>query len=94
MKIGTNCFDEEDITVDKITVRYMQEPDSEQEDRSKDQILTIESCNTGGGNFARLHIGEAGWAINEPEDLVKIVNDFWKRVDIVSDDHKTFKKHD
>jgi hypothetical protein len=94
MKIGTNCFDEEDVTVDKITVRYMQEPDSDQEDKSKDQILTIESCWNGVGNFARLHIGETGWAINEPEDLVKIVNDFWKRVDIVSDDHKTFKKND
>jgi hypothetical protein len=71
-----------DILLESMKVEYMQELDSCQSTSEYPigiQCLTIETDNAGGGKFLRIHTGEAGWSINDIEELVNILKDFRKR---------------
>lgn len=76
-----DCSD--DIAVAKISVEYVQELDccqSSQEYPDDCQIITFTSDDGGGGKFIRFKTGEAGWSIDDIDELITLVNDFKQRL--------------
>lgn len=71
-----------EVNVSNVIVEYQQEGDCMEPDAF--QVLTLETCDGGGGPFIRIRIGGDGyspyWSINDVDELVKIINDFKERV--------------
>lgn len=84
MEIITKGFPgDNQVMLDSAVLKYFQGPDcTEGEDDY--QEITISSRNNGIGNF--INIKTEGWSISEPEDLVKLVNDFKSRLGEMFDD--------
>jgi len=83
VEIITDGYPKEDqILLDEITCKYVQEPDCT-EDRNNDdfQEIILSSRDGGGGKF--IHIKTTGWSINGDnleDDLIPLINDFKKRM--------------
>lgn len=72
-----------EVSVSKITIEYVQNLDccqSEKDYPEGVQILTVTTDDGGGGKFIRFNTGEAGWSIDNIEDVVKILSDFKQRI--------------
>lgn len=83
MKIVDNILPGEgEVNLDKITIEYTQPLDccqSEDEYSDPCQILTLSTYNGGGGKFIRINTNEAGWSINDIDEMVDILSDFKQR---------------
>ena len=72
-----------EVSISKVTVEYTQDLDCCQSERDYPegfQKLTITTDDGGGGKFIRFNTGEAGWSIDNIEDVVKILSDFKQRI--------------
>lgn len=77
--IGRDGF----VALTKLTVEYVQELDccqSEKEHSDGYQVLTVTTDDGGGGKFLRINTGEAGWSINDINELVDLLSDFKQRL--------------
>jgi hypothetical protein len=77
----------EHVELEKMTCEYVQEVDccQDESDFRPDggiQKLILETDDGGGGKFIRIHTGEAGWSINEPEELLEVLNNFKSRLSL------------
>lgn len=82
MEIITKDYPKDDqVLVDAVSITYYQLPDCTENDESEPQLLTISTRNNGCENF--INIKATNWSINEPEDLLKIIEDFKNRAQIV-----------
>ena len=84
-KIGSNddCYSSNNIHVDEVIVKYSQEPDCT-EDRDNYQEITISSRDGGGGPFLNIK-SETGWSIENSKEFSELLDDFTKRLEIVSE---------
>ena len=78
--ITDGCPKDEEIMVEEITVRYIQNPDSTESQDGDFQELVISSRDGGGGKF--LNLNTSNWSISGIEDLKILVEDFNKRAGI------------
>ena len=82
MEIITDGFPKDgQVQVDSVSITYYQLPDCTEDDNSEPQLLTISTRNNGTANF--INIKATNWSIDEPEDLIKIIEDFKRRAEIV-----------
>lgn len=70
-----------EVLVDSVSITYYQPPDCTEDEDSEPQLLTVSTRNNGVGNF--INIKTSNWSIDSPEDLVKIIEDFKERAEIV-----------
>ena len=78
--ITEGCPDENQVLLDEITCKYVQESDCT-EDRVDDddyQELTLSSRDGGGGKF--INISTKSWSIGDNSDILPILEDFSKRM--------------
>lgn len=64
------------FTVNKVTVEYIQEADSN--DSNTDQFLELSTDDAGAGVYYVLKTDR--WAFDDPKELIDILNDFIKRI--------------
>ena len=82
MEIITKDYPKDNqVLVDSVSITYYQPPDCTENDESEPQLLTISTRDNGCENF--INIKTTNWSINEPEDLLKIIEDFKNRAQIV-----------
>jgi hypothetical protein len=67
--------DEELVSIEQITVKYMQEPDSNSSEGL--QFLEISTEDAGGGIYFVLKTDR--WAFDNIDSLIKVLSDFNKR---------------
>lgn len=90
--IPTAMLDEhsENIGIDKMTVRYTQQPDCNDPDRQP-QFLTVETVGYDDGDEESVKKGEQGyylvlsterWAIDSPKEMEMVLNDFFARLGV------------
>ena len=84
MKLVTTEFPNtaDEVSVSKVTVKYVQDLDCCQSERDYPegiQILTVTTDDGGGGKFIGLNTGESGWSLDSIEDIIKILSDFKQR---------------
>lgn len=90
--IPTAMLDEhsENIGIDKMTVRYTQQPDCNDPDRQP-QFLTVETVGYDDGDEESVKKGEQGyylvlsterWAIDRPKEMEMVLNDFFARLGV------------
>ncbi len=72
-------FKDDEVVFDDISIKYTQNADCTEDDGTY-QELDITSRNNGTARF--INIKTEGWSIDNPNDLVDIINDFCKRADI------------
>lgn len=77
--ITEGCPDENQVLLDEITCKYVQEPDCT-EDRYNDdwQELILSTRDGGGGKF--INISTKSWSIGDNSDILPILEDFSKRM--------------
>lgn len=80
LKIITDGWPEtNEVLLDEITCKYMQDPDCTEDRDGDPQTLTLSTRDGGGGKF--VHIKTEGWSIDQDSnDLMDIINDFKKRI--------------
>jgi hypothetical protein len=74
---------ENEVALYELTAKYTQECDCTQsEDDYNDgcQILTVTAHSGGGGKFTNIRTNDAGWSINNVDELVDILKDFQQRL--------------
>ena len=82
MEIITEGYPKDtEVLVDSVSITYYQPPDCTENDESEPQLLTISTRNNGCENF--INIKATNWSIDKPEDLLKIIEDFKERAEIV-----------
>lgn len=85
VKIITDGYpDDNEILLDEIICRYIQEPDCTEDRDGDPQSIIFSSRDGGGGKF--IHIKTDGWSIsgdNLEEDLIPLIKDFKHRMDDV-----------
>lgn len=90
--IPTAMLDEhsENIGIDKMTVRYTQQPDGNDPDQQP-QFLTVETVGYDDGDEESVKKGEQGyylvlsterWAIDSPKEMEMVLNDFFARLGV------------
>lgn len=90
--IPTAMLDEhsENIGIDKMTVRYTQQPDGDDPDQQP-QFLTVETVGYDDGDEESVKKGEQGyylvlsterWAIDSPKEMEMVLNDFFARLGV------------
>lgn len=72
-------FKDDEVVFDDVSIKYTQNADCT-EGNDEIQELDITSRNNGTARF--INIKTEGWSIDNPNDLVDIINDFCKRADI------------
>ena len=75
-------FSDEEVYFDEVTMNYYQNADCT-EDKESCQKLNISCRNNGCGRF--ININTENWSLDDPYDLVKIIQDFCKRANIELD---------
>lgn len=83
VKYEDSHFENDEVYFDDVTVKYYQNNDCTEES-DMIQELCISSRNNGCGRF--IHIKTDGWSIDNPNDLIKIIKDFYKRADIETEE--------
>lgn len=82
VEIITDGYPKEDqVLLDEITCKYVQEPDCTESRDDDWQEIILSSRDGGGGKF--IHIKTTGWSINGDKleyDLIPLINDFKKRM--------------
>lgn len=80
LKIITDGWPEtNEVLLDEVTCKYMQEPDCTEDRDGDPQTLTLSTRDGGGGKF--VHIKTEGWSIDQDSnDLMDIISDFKKRI--------------
>ncbi len=82
VEIITDGYPKEDqVLLDEITCKYVQEPDCTESRDDDWQEIILSSRDGGGGKF--IHIKTTGWSINGDkleDDLIPLINDFKKRM--------------
>lgn len=84
LKIITDGYPEtNEVLLDEVTCKYMQEPDCTEDRDGDPQELTLSTRDGGGGKF--VHIKTEGWSIDQDSnDLMDIINDFKKRINDIT----------
>lgn len=82
-------FDDNEIAVDEVSVTYIQNADCCQNHEEDVQELKVTAQNNGAARFIRFYTGKTGWAIDNPEGILKVLYDFVNRAGIVYDDVET-----
>jgi len=84
LKIITDGWPEtNEVLLDEVTCKYMQEPDCTEDRDGDPQTLTLSTRDGGGGKF--VHIKTEGWSIDQDSnDLMDIINDFKKRINDIT----------
>jgi hypothetical protein len=75
-----------EILLDEISCKYIQEPDCTEDRDGDPQEITLSSRDGGGGKF--IHIKTNGWSICGDDfemDLIPLIKDFKWRMDEVFD---------
>lgn len=75
--------EDEHVALSKLTIEYTQELDCCQLEKDHPdgfQMLTITTDDGGGGKFLRINTGEAGWSINNIDELADLLSDFKQRL--------------
>lgn len=82
MEIITDGYpDPEQVLLDEIICRYVQEPDCTEDRDGEFQEITISSRDGGGGKF--IHFKTNGWSIsgeNFEKELIPLFGDFKNRM--------------
>lgn len=73
-------FADEEVYFDEVNAKYVQNADCTEDRDEMCQELEISSRNNGTARF--INIKTEGWSIDDPMDLVEIINDFCKRAGI------------
>lgn len=71
-------YTDDTVCIDECSIEYVQSNDCTEEDGA--QALTISCRNNGVDRFINIKTGQEGWSINSTDDLVKLIEDFKKRV--------------
>ena len=83
VSIITNSYPEDDqITLDEITCKYIQNPDCTEDRDGEFQEIILSSRDGGGGKF--ININTKNWSISGDgkfEELITVLKDFKKRMD-------------
>lgn len=84
LKIITEGYPEtNEVLLDEVTCKYIQEPDCTEDRDGDPQELTLSTRDGGGGKF--VHIKTEGWSIDQDSnDLMDIINDFKKRINDIT----------
>lgn len=78
-------FEDNEICVDDVVVRYMQGPDCTEDQEGEPQIITLSTRNNGCARF--INIKTDNWSIDPfSDDLEVIIKDFCKRVSLERDE--------
>lgn len=74
-------YKEKEVTVDDVSITYIQDPDTEQNKDDDFQRITLKTVDTGFGPFIRLSIPDnTFWSISDVSEIVKIFEDFNEKV--------------
>lgn len=89
MQITLDCPHGDQIGIEKISVTYIQEPDTNA-DNNEYQAITIESANNGTGKDGfYLNIKtENYWSVDSPQAVKELLEDFEKRLYLESNGNK------
>ena len=84
LKVITDGWPEtNEVLLDEVTCKYIQEPDCTEDRDGDPQTLTLSTRDGGGGKF--VHIKTEGWSIDQDSnDLMDIINDFKKRINDIT----------
>lgn len=77
------AYKSEQIGIDDVTIQYVQKNDCTEEEGV--QTLIVSTRNNGIARFINIKTGEEGYSIDNPEELVQIINDFKKRAGLCLD---------
>ena len=69
-------YESRQIGVDDVSIQYVQSNDCTEEEGT--QTITISTRNNGVKRFINIKTGEEGFSIDNPEELVEIINHFKK----------------
>lgn len=74
-------YKEKEVTVDDVSITYIQDPDTEQNKDDDFQRITLKTVDTGFGPFIRLSIPDnTFWSISDVSEIVQIFEDFNEKV--------------
>ena len=73
-------FSDDEVYYDEMTMKYVQNADCTEDRDEMVQEIEISCRNNGTARF--VHFKTDGWSIDDPYDLVKIIQDFCKRANI------------
>ena len=76
-------YGDDEVHFDEVTIKYYQDADCTEE---KDGIQELEITSRNNGIARFINIKTDGWLIDDPQQLVNIVNDFCDRAGIKLDD--------
>lgn len=70
---------DEQVLITSLKCTYLRKPDcvSDEDDH---QELILETRDGGGGPFINIKTNEHGWSIDDPEELVEIINHFKEKI--------------
>lgn len=77
------AYESGQIGIDDVTIQYVQGNDCTEEEGV--QTLTVSTRNNGIARFVNIKTGEEGFSIDDPEEIVEIINDFKRRAGLCSD---------
>lgn len=69
-------YGSEQIGVDDVSIQYVQSSDCTEEEGT--QTITVSTRNNGVKRFVNIKTGEEGFSIDNPNELVEIINHFKK----------------
>ena len=73
-------FADDEVYFDEVNMKYVQNADCTEDRDEMCQELEISSRNNGTARF--INIKTEGWSIDDPQQLVNIINDFCSRAGI------------
>ena len=73
-------FKDDEVYFDEVSMKYVQNADCTENSDEMCQELEITSRNNGVARF--VNIKTNGWSIDDPQQLVDIINDFCNRAGI------------
>ena len=80
--ITDGCPEDNQIMLDEITCKYVQNPDCTEDREGEFQEIILSSRDGGGGKF--ININTKNWSISGDdkfEELITVLKDFKKRMD-------------
>lgn len=69
-------YESQQIGIDEVSIQYVQSNDCTEEEGA--QTITVSTRNNGVKRFINIKTGEEGFSIDDPEELVEIINHFKK----------------
>jgi hypothetical protein len=79
-EMKTGYPESQEVTIYSLKSEYLQNADCEKDDVSDHNSITVEAKYSPGGGFYYL-ISTERWAVDDPKELIELVNDFIKRLE-------------